>query len=56
MLALAVFSIGEIMKCHGKTCIISDINNKVGFNQYGCTNIDMGRSFESFGFEPKKLQ
>ena len=41
-MASAVFSICDVVKCHAKTCMINKINNKLGFNQYGCTNIDTG--------------
>lgn len=53
-MASAMFTVGEIVKCQEKTCMITEIVNRLGFNRYQVTDIDTGHSFMAFSYELKR--
>ena len=41
-----IFTVHEIVKFRDKTCLITKIDNTLGFNQYEVVDIDTGHSMK----------
>ena len=56
MASQAVFAVGDIVTCRGKTCLLTEIRNQLGFNRYFLTNLDTGENLTGFGYELGKCE
>ena len=55
-MASSRFTVGELVKCHERTCLITQIVNRLGFNRYHVTDIDTGHSSIKFCYELKRCK
>ena len=53
-MASSLFTVGELVKCQERTCLITQIVNRLGFNRYHVTDIDTGHSSIKFWYELKR--
>ena len=53
-MASSLFTVGELVKCQERTCLITQIVNRLGFNRYHVTDIDTGHSSIKFCYELKR--
>ena len=53
-MASSLFTVGELVKCQERTCLITQIVDRLGFNRYHVTDIDTGHSSIKFCYELKR--
>ena len=50
----SLFTVGELVQCQERTCLINNIVNRLGFNRHHVTDIDAGHSSIKFCYELKR--